>query len=183
MKKKILVVIGSPRYEGNTTLMAEAFIEGAKESGHIVNVFDVNEFDIKGCVACNCCWANGKPCAHSEDFNTFAEMVTLSDVIVFASPVYWGTYPAPLKAFIDKMYCFAVPWCKKHISFKETVLLSCGDGPDASAFDVINLVYKGLCDFLKWNVVDMIEVPGLVEAGAIKNTDALEKARKKGRKI
>ena len=183
MCKKILVVTASPRRRGNTTLLAEALIEGAEEKGHEISLFDVNKYDVRGCRACNGCWKSGRPCAESEDFNSFADMVEKVDVVVFASPVYWGTYPAPLKALVDKMYCFAVPWCEKDISGKKTLLLSCGDGSDESAFNVINMVHEGLAGLLGWDMGESVEVFGMVAEGDINKTELLQRARKVGRNL
>lgn len=52
---KILVLNGSPRPNGNTSAMVEAFTEGAKENGHQVDVVNVCQKKIAGCLACEYC--------------------------------------------------------------------------------------------------------------------------------
>lgn len=60
-KKNILVLTGSPRRNGNSDSMADAFIKGAQSAGHEVNIFETSSKDIGGCRACNTCWSKGKP--------------------------------------------------------------------------------------------------------------------------
>lgn len=183
MEKNILVVTSSPREGANTTLLADAFIEGAEAKGHHIRRFDVNKDKIEGCRACNKCWSSGEACIYQDGFNKFIGLLEAADVIVIASPVYWGAYPSTLKALIDKMYSFAVPWCEKDFSGKKSILLTCGDGADESAFVTLNTLHEGFVSYMKWISAGTIAVPQLVEAGAISKTDALEKARQMGKSL
>lgn len=183
MKKNILMVIGSPRKLGNSRMMAAEFTAGAEERGHIVSQFDVIENEIKGCTACENCWSKGKPCIFNDGFNKFADMLEDTDVLVFATPVYWGTFPAQLKALVDKMYAFVGPWFEKELKKKEMVLLTCGDGDDESAFAITKTLYKELGDYMGWNFDKSLCVPKLSEPGDVRNTYALAEARNMGRSI
>lgn len=178
--KKILIMTGSPRKKGNSTLLAEAFAEGVKAAGNSVNFFDTVKKTSSGCIACDRCWHMEKPCVIDDGFNEFAEMLTEADVLVIASPVYWGSYPAQLKAFIDRMYSYVVPWCQSFMESKELYLLACGDGENEEAFSVIETVTRAFSELLEWNYAGSVCVPSMVEEGDIKKTDALEKARKLG---
>lgn len=183
MKKRVLVVIGSPRVGANTTMLAESFIKGAEKKGHTVEIFDLNTKKIEGCKACNQCWSKGAACTYKDSFNEFVEKMDQSDVIVMASPVYWGSFPSTLKALVDKMYSFCVPWCKMNIAGKQPILLTCGDGEDDSAFVQIIGMYEALAAYMKWKTPNVIAVPQLVEAGAVKATDGLKRAEILGESI
>ncbi|MDO5114866.1 MAG: flavodoxin family protein [Synergistaceae bacterium] len=104
--KKILAVVGSGRKGGNTDMLADAFIEGAREAGHSVKKIFLGGMEIKGCLGCNVC-RYGKPCIQKDGFNEIASDIREADLIVFASPLYFWTISAKLKAFIERFYCIA----------------------------------------------------------------------------
>ena len=54
--------------------------------------------NIKGCKACKACYSKGAACVFDDDFNEIAPLMENADVIVMATPVYWYTFPAQLKA-------------------------------------------------------------------------------------
>jgi multimeric flavodoxin WrbA len=102
--KSILVFNGSPRDGGNSDLLADAFIKGATKAGHEVVKCEVGKKNIIGCKACDACYSKGKPCSFDDDFNGIAPFMGKADAIIFITPLYWFTFPARLKAAIDKMY-------------------------------------------------------------------------------
>ena len=182
--KKIVIVTGSPRQGGNSTLLAEAFAKGAREAGNKVDIFDVTKDKVEGCIACKKCWSEGVPCVFNDGFNTFGKLMEPADVVVFASPVYWGTYPAQLKALIDKFFAYGIKRTKVDIrKGKKVVLLACGDGKKETAFKNIIELCVGFAEFHQWQLAGMITVPELVDAGEILKTDALEDAETMGRNI
>ena len=73
MRKKIVVITGSPRKNGNSFAMTAAFIKAAEEKGHSVTRFDAAMMKIGGCHACNGCFKNGRK---SMDFNCMLRIST-----------------------------------------------------------------------------------------------------------
>jgi hypothetical protein len=57
--KEILVLAGSPRINGNSDMLADAFIEGAKKAGHSVTKIYAAAHKVNGCLGCNKCWSDG----------------------------------------------------------------------------------------------------------------------------
>ena len=108
MKKKILVLTGSPRNGGNSDLMADAFIKGARAAGHEVVKVKTDEKNVRGCKACCACYSKGAACVIDDDFNEIAPHLENADVIAMVTPVYWYTFSAQLKAVIDRMYALCV---------------------------------------------------------------------------
>lgn len=104
--KKILVVMGSGRKNGNTARLAEAFVKGAAEAGHMVETVSLLENEIKGCLGCNAC-RFGNPCVQKDDFNAIRPKLDEADMVVFASPLYFWTISSRIKAFIERLYCLA----------------------------------------------------------------------------
>lgn len=66
---KIVVITGSPRKNGNSFAMTDAFINAAQEKGHCVTRFDAAMLNIGGCHACETCYKTGKACSFDDDFN------------------------------------------------------------------------------------------------------------------
>lgn len=104
--KNILVVLGGGRARGNTAQLADAFIRGAQEAGHHVEKVSLQKTEVKGCLGCNAC-RFGKPCIQKDGFNELVPSIMAADLIVFASPLYFWTISAKLKAFIERFYCIA----------------------------------------------------------------------------
>lgn len=106
MGRKILVVLGGGRPHGNTAQVVEAFVRGAREAGHEVEVISLLKHEVRGCLGCNAC-RYGKPCVQRDAFNDIAPKVKAADCVVFASPLYFWTLSARTKAFIERFYCLA----------------------------------------------------------------------------
>ena len=95
MSKKIVVITGSPRKDGNSFAMTDAFIRAAQAKGHTITRFDAAMMKIGGCHACETCFKTGKACSFDDDFNLIAPAVLEADALVFTMPVYWYFHPRP----------------------------------------------------------------------------------------
>ncbi len=106
---KITILNGSPRKE-NTAAMAEAFATGAREAGHEVDILQVGKMKINGCLACEYCHTKGAgKCIQKDDMEKVIPAYLDSDMIVFASPVYYFDMSAQLSAAIQRVYCIGKP--------------------------------------------------------------------------
>ena len=121
MSKKITVITGSPRKNGNSFAMTDAFIKAAEAKGHSVERFDAAMMKIGGCHACETCYQTGKACSFDDDFNIIAPAILEADVLVFTMPVYWYSIPAQIKGVIDRIYSMVAGG--KEIAGKECGLL------------------------------------------------------------
>ena len=106
--KKILVLVTGGRPRGNTRQLADAFAQGAREAGHEVKVLYLQNRDIRGCLGCNAC-RYGKPCVQKDDFAALVPDILWCDALVFASPLYFWTICARMKAIIERFYSLARP--------------------------------------------------------------------------
>ena len=179
--KNILVITGSPRVDGNSDRLADAFIEGAVSAENNVVRFDAGRMNIGGCKACDTCFKNGGACSVSNGFNTIAPEIEKSGVIVFVTPLYWYSFTAQIKNVIDKLYSFSC--AGNDISGKKCVLIVCGASADEGDYDAIQLTYKHIAKQLGWEDCGILVVPGVYEKGTVKNTPYLAAAEDMGKNI
>lgn len=101
MSKKIVVITGSLRKNGNSFAMTDAFIKAAESKGHTIARFDAALRNVGGCHACETCFQTGKACSFNDDFNTIAPAILEADAVVFTTPVYWYSLPAQIKGVLN----------------------------------------------------------------------------------
>ncbi len=174
MSKKIVVITGSPRKNGNSFAMTDAFIKAAEAKGHTVARFDAAFKKIGGCHACETCYSTGKACTFDDDFNTIAPAILDSDAIVFTMPVYWYSIPAQIKSVIDRIFSLVVG--SKDISGKECALITCCEEDDMSVMDGVRIPMERMCALNKWTMVGEVMIPGVLNVGDIDKTDGCKKA-------
>jgi len=180
MKKNILIITGSPRRNGNSDLLADAFTEGATEAGHTVVRFNAGRKKIAGCIACQACFTKGTACAFQDSFNEVAPFIEQADVIVFVSPLYFYSFTAQIKAVIDKLYSFHVS--KRDISKKEVALLACGETTIVSDFEGMQRTYDLIVDLQNWTDRGQLIATDINMKGEMitKGQSYLQKARELG---
>ena len=174
MSKKIVVITGSPRKDGNSFAMTKAFIEAAEAKGHTVVRFDAAAKNVGGCHACETCYKSGKACSFDDDFNTLAPDILDADAVVFTMPVYWYSIPAQIKGVIDKLFSLVVGG--KDIAGKKCALITCCEEHDMSVMDGVRVPIERSAALLKWEMVGEVLVPGVLNVGDIANTDGCQKA-------
>ena len=142
---RILVLNGSPRPNGNTKGMVEAFREGAVTAGHQVDVVDVCRLKIGGCLACEYCHTKGHgSCVQKDDMQEVYALLKEAEMLVIASPIYYHGISGQLKCVIDRFYAAAYPTKPHHLK-KVAMILSSGD---ANMYDGAMFSYQG--DFLDY---------------------------------
>ena len=181
MSKKVVVITGSPRKNGNSFAMTESFIKAAQEKGHSVTRFDAAMMEIGGCHACETCFSTGKSCTFDDDFNKIAPAILEADALVFTMPVYWYSIPAQIKGVIDRIYSLVVGG--KDISGKECALIACCEEEDLSVLDGVRILMERTAALNKWIMVGEVLVPGVLKPGDIQKTDGCEQAAALAEKI
>ncbi len=174
MGKKIVVITGSPRKNGNSFAMTEAFIKAAEKKGHTITRFDAALKNVGGCHACETCFKTGKACSFDDDFNTIAPAILDADAVVFTMPVYWYSIPAQIKGVIDKLFSFCV--AGKDVAGKECAVIACCEENDMSVLDGVRSPVERSAALLKWKMVGEVLVPGVLNVGDIEKTDGCAQA-------
>ncbi|MDO4561025.1 MAG: flavodoxin family protein [bacterium] len=177
-KRKVLVLTGSPRRDGNSNTLASQFARGAQEAGHEVARFDAALKKVGPCTACGRCGMNG-PCIQNDDFSFVREHLVPADVVAFATPMYYFGISAQLKAVIDRFYAVNGDI---HVPKRAVLMMTYANSAAAEARPIISH-YKALLDYLGWKDAGQIIVPGVWPAGAINGTRYPEQARQLGRSI
>jgi multimeric flavodoxin WrbA len=106
---KIVSIVGSPRSHGNSAILAESMAASAERQGARVNRYFLNKLKYQGCQACSACKGKSERCVLKDDLSQVLEDVIQADVIVLATPVYWGEVSGQMKLFLDRTYSFLKP--------------------------------------------------------------------------
>jgi multimeric flavodoxin WrbA len=104
---KVTCVKGSPRTNGNSSTITQAFLNELNRSGVAeITTFELNKLNYKGCQECLQCNTKLDKCAINDDLTDVLESVGKSDVLVISSSVFYGDVTSQTKGFIDRMYSF-----------------------------------------------------------------------------
>ena len=101
---QVLVLMSSPRKNGNTDRLADAFIKGVEENGYTTEKVYVNYQNIKPCLGCNVCQKTGKCVIKDDGVNEFVEKAKTADGFVFATPVYFAHPSGRIYDFLDRVF-------------------------------------------------------------------------------
>ncbi len=169
---KILVLNGSPRPRGNTKQMIQAFVEGAELVGHKVDVIDVCQKKINGCIACEYCHTQGRgACIQKDDMQEIYDLLKETEMLVIASPIYYHGISGQLKCVIDRFYSVAYPIKPRNLK-KIAMILSSGD---ADMYRGVMFSYEGdFIHFLGLENMGVFTAHG-TENGSIKKLEELKK--------
>ena len=171
---KIVLITGSPR-KGATEGMADAFQATAEARGCAVVRFNAAKMKVGGCRNCNACGkVAGRTCVFDDDFTAVSKAILESDGIVFATPLYWYSWPWQIKATLDRFYSFLVGGFD--LSGKKAALIaSCGE-PSTEAMDGLVFSFRKTVGMLKMTEAGMVLIPGLHEPKEYLAADAVEQA-------
>lgn len=100
---KVLMINGSPRKGGNTSVALGEMEKVFKKNGIEVETVQIGNKAIRGCIACGSCFKNGK-CVFDDEVNKTAPLFEEADGLVIASPVYYASANATLIAFLDRLF-------------------------------------------------------------------------------
>jgi multimeric flavodoxin WrbA len=175
---QVLGIIGSPRIGGNTEVLVDEVLSGAKEAGASIERIVLNKLEIKPCQACNSCYKTGK-CVQKDDMASLLEKMITSDLWILGTPIYWWGPTAQFKAFLDRWYH------PKHQEFKGKKVITViplGGGHERYARHTTGLL-EDVMNYLNIELIETILAPGFNRRGEVKNNnDLLEKAHNAGKK-
>ena len=175
----IVILQGSPRRNGNTARLVQAFTDGLAAE-HKVTIINVSELKINYCVCCNSCFTrDGNRCFQEDDMRKILPALSDADVMVFASPVYFYGISAQLKTLLDRLH---TP-LRNTFKVKRTALLLVGAASLPELFDSILVQYRMLLNFFHLEDAGTVLVRGVKNIGDIEGRPELQAATELGRRI
>ena len=100
---KVLIINGSPRVNGNTTIAVNEMVKVFEKEGVETEVVQIGNKDVRGCIACGTCFKKGQ-CVFDDVVNELAPKFEAADGLVVASPVYYASANATLIACLDRLF-------------------------------------------------------------------------------
>ena len=107
----VVALCGSPRFGGNTEILADACLEGILESGLPTEKIRLQELSISPCRECGGCQRTGR-CVIQDDMQKVYPRLRQAKGIIIASPIFFGSLTAQTKIAIDRAQCL---WVAKYI--------------------------------------------------------------------
>lgn len=184
--RRILALVASPRKGGNTDILTDALLEGARGSGAAVEKVYLIDRQIAPCRKCDACHAAlWNPCRIRDDFNPLVERMLKADVIVLATPIWWSSVHSLLKLLLDRCYSLvSKDWSQCRLAGKGFALVACQGQKD------LNLYAERFVTEFKVYEEDMkIKVLGSVVASAYQkgevaaDKEAMSRATELGRRL
>lgn len=178
MSKKVLILSGSPRKGGNSDLLCDEFLRGAQEAGNEAEKIFLRSKKVAPCNACYFC-KNGGKCAIQDDMGEILDKMQAADVIVMASPVYFYSIDAQMKAVIDRS---VARWT--NIPNKEFYYIMTAAEDSDTVMDCTLACFRGFAACLNGaREKGVIYGKGVYEAGAIKGMPAMREAYEMGKGV
>jgi multimeric flavodoxin WrbA len=183
--KHILILKGSPREKGNSSLLADQVAAGARDKSAEVEIFTLQAMDIQPCSACESCQEESPGvCIIEDDMQLLYPRLKAADAIVVATPIYWFTLSAQAKLCIDRWYAFEGPQGSQLRGKRFGFILTYGDD-DSAASGVMNAIhtYQDMCRYLKSEIVDIIHASASAAGEINKQPALLTRAYQLGEKL
>ncbi len=173
-----MILSASPRRGGNSDLLCDRFLAGAKEAGHTVEKIFLKDKKIGYCTGCGTCFG-GKPCPQKDDMAEMLDKMIVARVIVMATPVYFYTMNAQMKTLIDRT-------CSRYteITGKEFYFIMTAADKGSEAMDGTVDSFRRFLSCLDGpKEKGMIKATGVWQTGDIKSSPFLDQAYEMGKKI
>lgn len=178
MAKRVLILSGSPRKGGNSDLLCDEFAKGATEAGNIVEKIRVAEKKVSYCRACYAC-KQGGICAIDDDMAQILQKMIDADVIVLASPVYFYSIDAQLKAVIDRS---VARWTE--VKDKQFYYIMTAADNDVEAMQTTLACFRGYADCVEGaKEMGVIYGIGVYQKGEIKGSPCMQQAYEMGKSV
>ena len=182
MGKKIVILNGSPRKNGNTSALVKSFTEGAESAGNTVTEFFLSGMDIHGCKGCfGGHSSKACPCVQKDDMDQIYQEAKEAEVVVLASPLYYWTMSGQLRTALDRL--FALEEGDGNLlrgNGRASALLMAAE---EHGFDDAVLYYDHLLEHLRWENLGHVLAGGNMNVGDIKGKTEIQQAYELGKSI
>ena len=184
---KVLGILGSPRIGGNSDVLLEQALAGAKEAGARVEKIVLSRKKIFGCLDCAKCNETGA-CVIKDDMPKIHEKILEADAIIHSVPLYFWAMTSQMKAYLDR-WCafFDADWewqkayAPKMKGKKIGLITVCGD-PNPSTSDPIVHSFKNTCEFTGLDLFGVLKASASKKGEVGGNKKAMKEAFNLGKK-
>jgi multimeric flavodoxin WrbA len=184
-RKKVLIVLGSPRARGNSATLGERVAQGVRKAGGAPETIRLHGMDLRPCRACDACQRNKNfTCVQRDAMRGIYPRLREADALVIASPVYWFTMSAQTKLFMDRLYAFIGPDGHGMAGKRIGVVLTYQD-VDPLASGAVNAIYafRDAFGFMKAPIEGMVYGSANAAGEVRKNKALMSQAFELGMKI
>jgi multimeric flavodoxin WrbA len=164
---KTVILFGSPRKDGNTIELAKALSEALKARGGNVRMLYLNDMNIRPCQGCYACLKDGS-CRINDDMKDIRKYVLESDLIVYASPVYWFGPSGQLKLAMDRSIAFMDEEYNSRIKGKKVITLMTFADESPDTCEPALGMFRKTFDLLGLSWIGGVEAPGCTGKGEVK---------------
>ena len=182
MSKRIVILNGSPRRNGNTSTLVKAFTEGAESAGNTATEFFLDGMDIHGCKGCFGGHSSKEcPCVQKDDMAQIYPAVKQCDMVVLATPLYYWNMSGQLRTAIDRL--FALEEGDENLlrgHNRASALLMAAEG---HGFEDVLTYYNHLVEHLRWKNLGHVLAGGNMNVGDIKGKTEIQAAFDLGKSI
>ena len=182
--KKILILSTSPRLDGNTEMLADAFADGAKAAGHSCEKLVLPAKKIDYCIGCMACENRSGKCVLRDDGNAILDKMAKADVLVFATPIYFYNVSGQLKTLLDRTNPL---YEAGEYSFRQVYLFTAsGDNGETAGDCAVEAIRGWLRCFNKAGLAGALNAAGAGEKGSVatvKDGEYLKQAYAMGEKV
>ena len=187
---KVLGLFGSPRKGGNTELLLEEALKGAKEEGAEVERIHLADLNIMPCKECLACFKDGN-CIILDDMEKIYSKLLGADIILFASPIFFYGVTAWAKALVDRCqalwarkYRLKDPSLGKEGKKRKGFFISVGGTKGEKVFEGSILTVKYFFDVLNAEYAGNLLVKQVDDkADILKHPEALKQAFEAGKRL
>lgn len=177
--KKVTIISTSLRHGSNSDMLAERFAQGAQSSGNQVEKISLAGKDISFCRGCLACQKLGR-CIIDDDANAIMHKVLNSDVVVWATPIYYYEMSGQMKVMIDRMNAMY----SLDYRFRDVYLLTAAAEDDPQVPKRAETGLEGwIACFPKSRLAGTLFCGGVDAPGTIRGNDKLEQAYQMGRNV
>lgn len=184
---KVLGIMGSPRIGGNTDMLMDEVLRGARSTGAFAEKIIVDELDISPCREFNGCTKTGN-CVIRDDMDDIYESLDEADAVIIGAPIFFYGLPAHLKALVDRCQVF---WARKYVLKQEPAsqerkgaFIAVGATKGSNLFDGAKLTVKCLFDVMGVEYTEELFIREVDQKGDIKkHPDALSDAYELGKRL
>ncbi|NHJ48644.1 MAG: flavodoxin family protein [Asgard group archaeon] len=182
---KILIFNGSPRKNGNTSVLIKECLRAIEDSEKQAEVFFLNDMTINPCQFCDWCIDNNAlSCVEKDDMEEIYPKLLESDVIILAGPIFWFTISAQLKLFIDRLYALHGKDGFALTHKKVASILVYGDSNvDQSGVNNAIGTLNDLIRYMKSENIGIVRGTAYKIGDAEKNTELMKSAYELGLKV